>query len=243
MQIISYFADLKQILHKKMIEAKNINKSYGDKEVLKGINLAVKKAEIISIVGRSGVGKSTLLHILSTLDVPDQGEVVMNGQNINLLRGQKLAKFRNEHIGFVFQFHNLLPEFSILENVSLPAFLAKKQKKATEERALELLSLLGVAEIAHKTPAQVSGGERQRAAIARALINAPTVVFADEPSGNLDTENSQELHKLFLKLREEFQQTFVVVTHDENLAELADRKIVMVDGLIVNNGKHSNKEL
>ncbi|WP_045114478.1 ABC transporter ATP-binding protein [Microscilla marina] len=226
-----------------MIEAKNINKSYGDKEVLKGINLAVKKAEIISIVGRSGVGKSTLLHILSTLDVPDQGEVVMNGQNINLLRGQKLAKFRNEHIGFVFQFHNLLPEFSILENVSLPAFLAKKQKKATEERALELLSLLGVAEIAHKTPAQVSGGERQRAAIARALINAPTVVFADEPSGNLDTENSQELHKLFLKLREEFQQTFVVVTHDENLAELADRKIVMVDGLIVNNGKHSNKEL
>ncbi|EAY25821.1 lipoprotein-releasing system ATP-binding protein LolD [Microscilla marina ATCC 23134] len=230
-------------MHKKMIEAKNINKSYGDKEVLKGINLAVKKAEIISIVGRSGVGKSTLLHILSTLDVPDQGEVVMNGQNINLLRGQKLAKFRNEHIGFVFQFHNLLPEFSILENVSLPAFLAKKQKKATEERALELLSLLGVAEIAHKTPAQVSGGERQRAAIARALINAPTVVFADEPSGNLDTENSQELHKLFLKLREEFQQTFVVVTHDENLAELADRKIVMVDGLIVNNGKHSNKEL
>ncbi|WP_299453894.1 ABC transporter ATP-binding protein [uncultured Microscilla sp.] len=225
-----------------MIEAKNINKSYGDKEVLKGINLAVKKAEIISIVGRSGVGKSTLLHILSTLDVPDQGEVIMNGQNINLLRGQKLAKFRNEHIGFVFQFHNLLPEFSILENVSLPAFLAKKHKKTTEERALELLSLLGVAEIAHKTPAQVSGGERQRAAIARALINAPTVVFADEPSGNLDTENSQELHKLFLKLREEFQQTFVVVTHDENLAELADRKIVMVDGLIVNNDKHSNKE-
>ena len=217
-----------------MITAKNIYKSYGDKEVLKGINLEVDTAEIVSIVGRSGVGKSTLLHVLSTLDTADQGEVIMNGQDINSLRGQKLAKFRNEHIGFVFQFHNLLPEFSILENVCLPAFLAKKNKKATETRAKELLRMLGVAEITHKTPSQVSGGERQRAAIARALINAPTVVFADEPSGNLDTENSQELHKLFLKLREQFEQTFVVVTHDENLAELADRKIVMVDGLIVN---------
>jgi lipoprotein-releasing system ATP-binding protein len=217
-----------------MITAKNIYKSYGDKEVLKGINLEVDTAEIVSIVGRSGVGKSTLLHVLSTLDTADQGEVIMNGQDINSLRGQKLAKFRNEHIGFVFQFHNLLPEFSILENVCLPAFLAKKNKRTTETRAKELLSMLGVAEITHKTPSQVSGGERQRAAIARALINAPTVVFADEPSGNLDTENSQELHKLFLKLREQFEQTFVVVTHDENLAELADRKIVMVDGLIVN---------
>jgi lipoprotein-releasing system ATP-binding protein len=217
-----------------MITAKNIFKSYGDKEVLKGINLEVDTAEIVSIVGRSGVGKSTLLHVLSTLDTADQGEVIMNGQDINSLRGQKLAKFRNEHIGFVFQFHNLLPEFSILENVCLPAFLAKKNKRTTETRAKELLSMLGVAEITHKTPSQVSGGERQRAAIARALINAPTVVFADEPSGNLDTENSQELHKLFLKLREQFEQTFVVVTHDENLAELADRKIVMVDGLIVN---------
>ncbi len=220
---------------KKMITAKNIYKSYGDKEVLKGINLEVDTAEIVSIVGRSGVGKSTLLHVLSTLDTANQGEVIMNGQDINSLRGQKLAKFRNEHIGFVFQFHNLLPEFSILENVCLPAFLAKKNKRAAETRARDLLSMLGVAEIAYKTPSQVSGGERQRAAIARALINAPTVVFADEPSGNLDTENSQELHKLFLKLREQFQQTFVVVTHDENLAELADRKIVMVDGLIVNN--------
>lgn len=218
-----------------MIEAKNIYKSYGDKEVLKGINLEVDTAEIVSIVGRSGVGKSTLLHVLSTLDTADQGEVIMNGQDINSLRGQKLAKFRNEHIGFVFQFHNLLPEFSIIENVSLPAFLAKKNRRTTENRALELLRMLGVADIAQKTPSQVSGGERQRAAIARALINSPTVVFADEPSGNLDTENSQELHKLFLKLREEFEQTFVVVTHDENLAELADRKIVMVDGLIVNN--------
>lgn len=218
-----------------MITAKNIYKSYGDKEVLKGINLEVDTAEIVSIVGRSGVGKSTLLHVLSTLDTADQGEVIMNGQDINSLRGQKLAKFRNEHIGFVFQFHNLLPEFSILENVCLPAFLAKKSKKTTETRAKELLRMLGVAEITHKTPSQVSGGERQRAAIARALINAPTVVFADEPSGNLDTENSRELHTLFLKLREEFEQTFVVVTHDENLAELADRKIVMVDGLIVNN--------
>lgn len=218
-----------------MITAKNIYKSYGDKEVLKGINLEVDTAEIVSIVGRSGVGKSTLLHVLSTLDTADQGEVIMNGQDINSLRGQKLAKFRNEHIGFVFQFHNLLPEFSILENVCLPAFLAKKSKRATETRAKELLRMLGVAEITHKTPSQVSGGERQRAAIARALINAPTVVFADEPSGNLDTENSQELHTLFLKLREQFEQTFVVVTHDENLAELADRKIVMVDGLIVNN--------
>jgi len=216
-----------------MIEARGITKSYGKKDVLKGINLQVSKGEIVSIVGRSGVGKSTLLHVLSTLDVADEGEVWMNGQDINRLRGNKLAKFRNEHIGFVFQFHNLLPEFSILENVCLPAFLSKKSRNAVEERAMELLSILGISDIAPKTPAQVSGGERQRAAIARALINAPTVVFADEPSGNLDTENSQELHKLFLKLREEFQQTFVVVTHDENLAELADRKIVMVDGVIV----------
>ncbi|OJJ17797.1 lipoprotein ABC transporter ATP-binding protein [marine bacterium AO1-C] len=216
-----------------MIEARAITKSYGKKEVLKGIDLQVSKGEIVSIVGRSGVGKSTLLHVLSTLDVADKGEVWMNGQDINRLRGNKLAKFRNEHIGFVFQFHNLLPEFSILENVCLPAFLSKKSRNAVEQRALELLSILGISEIAPKTPAQVSGGERQRAAIARALINAPTVVFADEPSGNLDTENSRELHKLFLKLREEFEQTFVVVTHDENLAELADRKIVMVDGVIV----------
>lgn len=215
-----------------MIEAKGITKSYGSKEVLKGINLQVSKGEIVSIVGRSGVGKSTLLHVLSTLDVADYGEVWMNGQDINRLRGNKLARFRNEHIGFVFQFHNLLPEFSILENVCLPAFLSKKSRNDVEQRALELLSILGISEIAPKTPAQVSGGERQRAAIARALINAPTVVFADEPSGNLDTENSQELHKLFLKLRNEFEQTFVVVTHDENLAELADRKIVMVDGVI-----------
>lgn len=216
-----------------MIQAKAITKSYGEKEVLKGINLEVAKGEIVSIVGRSGVGKSTLLHVLSTLDVADRGEVWMNGQDINRLKGNKLAKFRNEHIGFVFQFHNLLPEFSILENVCLPAFLSKKSRNVVEQRALELLSILGVSEIASKTPSQVSGGERQRAAIARALINAPTVVFADEPSGNLDTENSQELHKLFLKLREEFEQTFVVVTHDENLAELADRKIVMVDGIIM----------
>ncbi len=215
-----------------MIEAKGITKSYGSKEVLKGINLQVSKGEIVSIVGRSGVGKSTLLHVLSTLDVADYGEVWMNGQDINRLRGNKLARFRNEHIGFVFQFHNLLPEFNILENVCLPAFLSKKSRNDVEQRALELLSILGISEIAPKTPAQVSGGERQRAAIARALINAPTVVFADEPSGNLDTENSQELHKLFLKLRNEFEQTFVVVTHDENLAELADRKIVMVDGVI-----------
>lgn len=216
-----------------MIEAKAIAKSYGDKKVLKGIDLNVAKGEIVSIVGRSGVGKSTLLHVLSTLDVADTGQVIMNGEDINRLRGSRLAKFRNEHIGFVFQFHNLLPEFSILENVCLPAFLAKKSRQVVEKRALELLGILGIEEIAPKTPSQVSGGERQRAAIARALINAPTVVFADEPSGNLDTENSQELHKLFLKLREEFKQTFVVVTHDENLAELADRKIVMVDGLIV----------
>jgi len=225
-----------------MIEARGITKSYGKKDVLKGIDLQVNKGEIISIVGRSGVGKSTLLHVLSTLDVADEGEVWMNGQDINRLKGNKLAKFRNEHIGFVFQFHNLLPEFSILENVCLPAFLSKKPRSAVEERAMELLSILGISEIAPKTPAQVSGGERQRAAIARALINAPTVVFADEPSGNLDTENSQELHKLFLKLREEFEQTFVVVTHDENLAELADRKIVMVDGVIVPTPERSSEE-
>lgn len=220
-----------------MIEARGISKSYGDKEVLKGINLAVKKGEIVSIVGRSGVGKSTLLHVLSTLDAADRGEVIMNGTDINRLRGQKLARFRNEHIGFVFQFHNLLPEFSILENVCLPGFLAKKHRPTVEDKASSLLRILGVAEISNKTPAQVSGGERQRAAIARALINSPTVIFADEPSGNLDTENSKELHRLFLKLREEFEQTFVVVTHDENLAELADRKIVMVDGIISDNGE------
>jgi lipoprotein-releasing system ATP-binding protein len=216
-----------------LITCKNITKSYQDLKVLKGIDFEVKTGEIVSIVGASGAGKSTLLHILGTLDNPDTGELFLDGENILTLRGNKLALFRNRNIGFVFQFHNLLPEFTALENVCMPAYLAGKSPKETEKRANELLEILGIIERSKHLPSEMSGGEQQRTAIARALINSPKVVFADEPSGNLDSKNSQELHQLFLQLRQQFNQTFVIVTHNKELAEMSDRKVEMRDGLIV----------
>ncbi len=216
-----------------MIKARGIKKSYGKLQVLKDIDLDVSKGEILSITGSSGAGKSTLLHILGTLDAADEGELSIDGTKISTLKDKALAAFRNKNIGFVFQFHHLLPEFSALENVCIPAFIAGDSRKEAEKKANELLDFLGLAErISHK-PAQLSGGEQQRVAIARALINRPAVVFADEPSGNLDARNSAELHDLFFDLRKHFNQTFVIVTHDPILAEKADRKIVLKDGVIV----------
>ena len=216
-----------------MIKARGIKKSYGRLQVLKDIDLDVSKGEILSITGSSGAGKSTLLHILGTLDAADEGELSIDGTKISTLKDKSLAAFRNKNIGFVFQFHHLLPEFSALENVCIPAFIAGDSRKEAEKKANELLDFLGLAErISHK-PAQLSGGEQQRVAIARALINRPAVVFADEPSGNLDARNSAELHDLFFDLRKHFNQTFVIVTHDPILAEKADRKIVLKDGVIV----------
>ncbi len=215
-----------------MIEAKHISKAYGDLQVLKGIDFQVEEGEIVSIVGASGAGKSTLLHILGTLDHPDEGEVSLDGVMLRSIRGNQLAHFRNRHIGFVFQFHHLLPEFTALENVCMPAYLGGASGKKVESRALEILEVLGIQARAKHLPSEMSGGEQQRAAIARALINSPKVVFADEPSGNLDSQNSQELHQLFLQLRKEFQQTFVIVTHNKELADLSDRKVEMRDGLI-----------
>lgn len=216
-----------------MIKAKGIYKSYNQLKVLKGIDLNVESGEIISIVGASGAGKSTLLHILGTLDQPDAGEIEMAGINLRGLHSNKLSKFRNEHIGFVFQFHNLLPEFTALENVFIPALIAKKDKKLSEKRAMGLLERLGLTDRMKHLPSEMSGGEQQRAAIARALMNEPTVVFADEPSGNLDSKNSKELHKLFFELRKELNQTFIIVTHNEDLANMADRKLEMKDGMML----------
>jgi lipoprotein-releasing system ATP-binding protein len=216
-----------------LISAQNITKSYGSLQVLKGIDFAVQAQEIVSIVGASGAGKSTLLHILGTLDTADSGEVVINNQNLNGLKSNKLAQFRNQSIGFVFQFHNLLPEFTALENVCMPAYLAGTAPKTAEAKAMELLELLGVAQRHKHLPSEMSGGEQQRTAIARALINSPLVVFADEPSGNLDSKNSEELHKLFLKLRQDLKQTFVIVTHNKELAAMSDRRVEMRDGYLV----------
>lgn len=213
-----------------MIEAKNVTKSYGELQVLKGIDLEIKRKEIISIVGASGAGKSTLLHIIGTLDKPDTGSVRINGQDIVNLRGAGLAGFRNLNIGFIFQFHNLLPEFTALENVCIPGYLSGTDPKKVQTRATELLMLLGLKNRLDHVPARMSGGEQQRAAVARALINSPLVVFADEPSGNLDSRNAQELHQLFFKLRDTTGQTFVIVTHNEELANMADRKLEMKDG-------------
>ncbi|MDQ3535562.1 MAG: ABC transporter ATP-binding protein [Bacteroidota bacterium] len=217
-----------------MLKSNRITKSYGDLAVLKGIDIHVKKGEIISIVGASGAGKSTLLHILGTLDQPDTGEVYINDKNLSKLSTSDLARFRNTHIGFIFQFHNLLPEFTAYENICIPAYIGKKSDKEIEARALELMDLLGIKERRNHKPSQMSGGEQQRAAVARALINNPSIIFADEPSGNLDSHNADELHQLFFKLREQLEQTFVIVTHNAELANMADRKLEMKDGQILN---------
>jgi lipoprotein-releasing system ATP-binding protein len=214
-----------------MIKVQNITKSYGDLAVLKGVNLEVQEGEIISIVGASGAGKTTLLQILGTLDNADGGELIINNQEISKLSKSQLSQFRNLNIGFVFQFHHLLPEFSALENVCLPGYIAKRNKKEVEARAKELLGKLGLADRLHHKPAQLSGGEQQRASVARALINDPKLILADEPSGNLDSANAKELHELFFQLRAETKQTFVIVTHNEELADMADRKVVMKDGV------------
>ncbi|ALJ04323.1 lipoprotein ABC transporter ATP-binding protein [Pseudalgibacter alginicilyticus] len=219
-----------------MIKARNIHKYYNDLHVLKGVDLQITKSEIVSIVGASGAGKTTLLQILGTLDRASSDEdynLTINNINVGALNDKALAKFRNEHIGFIFQFHQLLPEFSALENVCLPAFIKGTKKVDAEKRAKELLDFLGLSHRYHHKPSELSGGEQQRVAVARALVNNPELIFADEPSGNLDSESAENLHSLFFKLRDEFGQTFVIVTHNEELANLADRKLVMVDGKIV----------
>jgi lipoprotein-releasing system ATP-binding protein len=215
-----------------MLIAKGIHKSYGSLEVLKGVDLEISKGEIVSIVGASGAGKSTLLHILGTLDRPDRGELSLNGQNLMQLKGDALAEFRNARIGFVFQFHNLLPEFTALENICIPGFIQGREEKELKKRAEELGDILGISHRLDHKPSELSGGEQQRVAVARALINNPDLVFADEPSGNLDTSNARALHDLFFKLRDTYHLSFVLVTHNEELAAMADRKVVMKDGRI-----------
>lgn len=216
-----------------MIKAHSIHKSYSSLHVLKGVDLHILPGEIVSIVGASGAGKSTLLHILGTLDNADSGSLEIDGVNVGALKERKLAAFRNQHIGFVFQFHHLLPEFTPLENVCIPAFISNKSKQESEQRAMELLSYLGLEKRASHKPSELSGGEQQRVAVARALMNSPKVIFADEPSGNLDSASANELHELFFELRNKFNQTFVLVTHNTELANKADRKLTMKDGLIV----------
>jgi lipoprotein-releasing system ATP-binding protein len=230
-----------------MIYAKNIYKYYDQLQVLKGVDLHIQQGEIVSIVGASGAGKTTLLHILGTLDQPSSNtpegkentengiELRINGQNILAMNDASLSQFRNLNLGFIFQFHQLLPEFTALENVCIPAFIANKSKKETETEAKRLLEYLGLSHRIHHKPNELSGGEQQRVAVARALINKPAIIFADEPSGNLDTHSAENLHQLFFKLRDEFGQTFVIVTHNEDLANMADRKLVMVDGQISTN--------
>lgn len=219
-----------------MIYAQEIHKSYNDLHVLKGVNLHIPQGEIVSIVGASGAGKTTLLQILGTLDLPDkrkESELKVNGTDIYSLSSRELSKFRNENIGFIFQFHQLLPEFTALENVCIPAFIKKTSRETAEKRGKELLEFLGLSKRANHKPSELSGGEQQRVAVARSLINNPGVIFADEPSGNLDSESAENLHKLFFELRKEFGQTFVIVTHNEELADMADRKLTMVDGNIL----------
>jgi lipoprotein-releasing system ATP-binding protein len=215
-----------------MLIAHNITKSYGDLKILKGVNLEVNKGEIVSIVGASGAGKSTFLHIIGSLDQPDSGKVEINNTVITSLNAKNLSAFRNKNIGFIFQFHHLLPEFTALENVCIPSYIAKKSKVETEKKALELLAILGLTERAHHKPSALSGGEQQRVAVARALINQPDLILADEPSGNLDSQHAKELHQLFFDLRDQFNHTFIIVTHNEDLANMADRKITMKDGMI-----------
>lgn len=216
-----------------MLLAKGITKSYGKLSILKGVDLSVSKGEIITIVGASGAGKSTLLHIIGTLDKPDSGEVSINGISLKSLNERKLSAFRNQHIGFIFQFHHLLPEFTALENICIPAYIAKTTKKEAEKKASELLELLGLTPRANHKPTELSGGEQQRVAVARAMINTPSIILADEPSGNLDSANAESLHQLFVDLRNQLDQTFVIVTHNENLANLANRTILMKDGQII----------
>lgn len=216
-----------------MLQATNIHKKYGDLEVLKGIDLQVAKGEVISIVGASGAGKSTLLHILGTLDIPEQGGLIINDQQVFKLPHKKLAAFRNQQIGFVFQFHNLLPEFTLKENICIPAYIAGNKGKDLDEYADYLLKMLNIYDRRNHKPSQLSGGEQQRTAVARSLINKPSLVFADEPSGNLDSVNAEELHNLFFDLQKEFGQSFIIVTHNESLADRADRKIVLQDGRVL----------
>ncbi len=216
-----------------MIEVQNITKSFGALQVLKGIDLRIEKGEMVSIVGPSGAGKTTLLQIIGTLDRPDTGRVLINSIDTTTLGQRQMSDFRNRHLGFVFQFHQLLPEFSAIENIMIPAFIAGRSHKEAKERAEELLQFMGLSDRSHHKPSELSGGEKQRVAVARALVNNPEVVLADEPSGSLDTKNKQELHKLFFDLRDRFGQTFVIVTHDEELATLTDRTIHMRDGLLV----------
>ena len=215
-----------------MLQAKEIHKSYGQLNILRGVDLDVEPKQIVAIVGASGAGKSTFLHILGTLDKPDSGDVIINGTQISSLSQKKISAFRNEQIGFIFQFHHLLPEFTALENICIPAYIAQKSRRETETRAIELLEMLGLEHRAGHKPAELSGGEQQRIAVARALINRPSIILADEPSGNLDSANAQSMHKLFVELRDRFNQTFIIVTHNEDLANIADRKILMKDGQI-----------
>jgi lipoprotein-releasing system ATP-binding protein len=220
-----------------MLTCKQITKRYGSLEVLKGVDLQISKGEIVSLVGSSGAGKSTLLHILGTLDEADGGQVWLNNVEVGQLKGDGLAAFRNKHIGFVFQFHHLLPEFTALENVCIPGWLGAKKKKEVEARAIELLKMLGLSDRMHNKPSELSGGEQQRVAVARALINNPDIIMADEPTGNLDSTHARELHQLFFDLRKQFNQTFLIVTHNEELAAQCDRTVHMKDGRIVTNTK------
>ncbi len=222
-----------------MIHLTNIEKSFGSLEVLKGIDLEINKGEVVSIVGPSGAGKTTLLQIMGTLDRPDSGKVIVDGVDVSTLSQKKLSDFRNQHVGFVFQFHQLLPEFTALENIMIPAFIAGKSQKEAKRRALELLDFMGLTERAEHKPNELSGGEKQRVAVARALVNNPAVILADEPSGSLDTKNKGELHQLFFDLRDKFGQTFVIVTHDEQLASITDRTIHMKDGRILEEGEYN----
>jgi lipoprotein-releasing system ATP-binding protein len=219
-------------MNQPIIEVKNVFKSYGDLPVLKGVSMSVNKGEVVSIVGASGAGKSTLMHIIGTLDQADKGQVVIDNKDLSNLRGKSLSEFRNKHIGFVFQFHQLLPEFTAIENVLMPAWIAGEKESSADQRAKDLLKRMGLQDRIHHKPSELSGGEQQRVAIARALINNPAIILADEPSGNLDSANAQQLHQLFFELRNEMNQTFVIVTHNNELADMADRKLTIKDGII-----------